>query len=69
MSAANFGDRLAEACAAKGGPVCVGLDPRFEDLPEAFRKGRGEDLESRAEALLRFTREVIGVGAPLVPVG
>jgi orotidine-5'-phosphate decarboxylase len=68
MSAANFADRLIDASRAKGGPVCVGLDPRWEDLPDAIRKGRGEDAEGRAAAILEFNRRVIDVVAPLVPV-
>lgn len=68
MTAAHFADRLMDACAARGGPVCVGLDPRWEDLPGRFREGRGEDLEGRAAAVLDFTRAVLDVVAPLVPV-
>ncbi len=68
MTAANFADRLLEACAAKGGPVCVGLDPKWEDLPERIRKGHGEDLEGRAAAILEFNRAVIDVVAPIAPV-
>lgn len=67
MSAANFADRLLEACAAKGGPVCVGLDPRWEDLPSRIRKAHGEDAEGRAAAYLEFHRAVLDVVAPLVP--
>jgi orotidine-5'-phosphate decarboxylase len=68
MKAANFADRMLEACAAKGGPVCVGLDPRWEDLPEGIRAAHGDDLEGRAAAVLEFGRAVIDVVAPLVPV-
>jgi len=68
MSDANFADRLIDACRAKGGPVCVGLDPRWEDIPESIRKGKGEDAEGRAAAILEFNRRVIDVVAPLVPV-
>jgi orotidine-5'-phosphate decarboxylase len=68
MKAANFADRLLEACAAKGGPVCVGLDPRWEDLPARFRKGKGDDAEGRAAAILEFNRALIAIVAPLVPV-
>ena len=68
MKAANFADRMLEACAAKGGPVCVGIDPRWEDLPARIRKGHGEDAEGRAAAVLEFNRAVIGIVAPLVPV-
>ena len=68
MSARNWSDRLLEACAAKGGPACVGLDPRWEDLPERIRKSHGQDAEGRAAAFLEFNRAVLDVVAPLVPV-
>ncbi|MBA4191051.1 MAG: orotidine-5'-phosphate decarboxylase [Planctomycetaceae bacterium] len=32
----TFSDRLAEAVRRKG-PLCVGIDPRWESLPKAFR--------------------------------
>jgi orotidine-5'-phosphate decarboxylase len=65
---AHFADRLRDACARKGGPVCVGLDPRWEDLPAAIRSAHGEDLAGRAAAVLAFTRAALDVVAPLVPV-
>ncbi len=68
MSTAHFADRMLEACAAKGGPVCVGLDPRWEDLPESIRGSRADDAEGRAAAVLEFNRAVLDVVAPLVPV-
>jgi len=33
----HFADRLAEAVKAKGNPICIGLDPRFESLPPSIR--------------------------------
>src|SRR4051794_9427706 len=39
----HFADRLAEAVRAKGNPVCVGLDPRWESLPLAIRQRHGGD--------------------------
>jgi orotidine-5'-phosphate decarboxylase len=68
LSAPHFTDRLLEACAAKGGPGCVGLDPRWEDLPEAIRRAHGDDLEGRAAAVLAFVRGAIGAVAGVVPV-
>ena len=68
MKSTHFADRLIESCAAKGGPGCVGLDPRWEDLPEKIRRAHGEDLEGRAAAVLAFNREAIRVVAPVVPV-
>ncbi len=37
----HFADRLLEAIEDKGSPVCVGLDPVWEKLPEEFREGTG----------------------------
>ncbi|MEM6505597.1 MAG: orotidine-5'-phosphate decarboxylase [Planctomycetota bacterium] len=34
----HFADRLLDACQIKGAPVCVGLDPVLEKLPERFDK-------------------------------
>jgi len=35
----HFADKLLDACAAKGAPVCVGVDPVYDRLPDAVRKG------------------------------
>jgi len=63
----SFADRLAEAVRRLGSPVVVGLDPRWEELPEALRSRRGNNYESKAAAYGIFCREVIDVVAPLVP--
>lgn len=34
----HFADRLLDACKTKGAPVCVGLDPVLERLPDVFGK-------------------------------
>ncbi|MEM6258850.1 MAG: orotidine-5'-phosphate decarboxylase [Planctomycetota bacterium] len=34
----HFADRLLDACQLKGAPVCVGLDPVLEKLPDRFDK-------------------------------
>ena len=47
-------------------PVVVGLDPRWEQLPEAFRAG-GDTLAARANAYATFCKGVIDVIAPLAP--
>ncbi len=42
----HFGDRLATAVSTKRSAVCVGLDPRWQSLPEAIRSGI--DVANRA---------------------
>ncbi|HEY4313622.1 MAG TPA: orotidine-5'-phosphate decarboxylase [Pirellulales bacterium] len=63
----GFGDRLAAAVTRVGNPVVVGLDPRWEELPDAIRSGRdADDNRARAEGYLSFCREIIDVVASRV---
>lgn len=55
----GFGDRLASAARAVGNPVMVGIDPRYEQLPEPLRTGFPPDREGRARAVGTFAREVV----------
>lgn len=42
----HFGDRLAQAVRTKRSAVCVGLDPRWQSLPQSIRSGI--DTDNRA---------------------
>jgi len=65
----HFADRLASACRFKGNSVCVGLDPRWECLPDEIRhRHGGETLQAVARAYEEFCSRIIDVAAPLVPV-
>ncbi len=65
----HFADRLAAAIRSRGNAVCVGLDPRWESLPEEIRRRHsGDSLESVAAAFEEFCSRVLDVVAPLVPV-
>jgi orotidine-5'-phosphate decarboxylase len=61
----HFADRLTTAIRARGNPLCVGLDPRWESLPVAIRQ---RHPENRAAAFEEFCSQVIDIVAPLVPV-
>jgi orotidine-5'-phosphate decarboxylase len=64
----HFADRLAAAVRAKGNPVCVGLDPRWDALPDEIRaRHGGGTLEAAAAAYEEFCGRVLDVAAPLVP--
>ena len=73
----HFTDELAAAVASRRAPVCVGLDPRWEQLPAALKQAPvgGSKLwvaehagfSQRATAYLAFCRGIIDVVAPLVP--
>jgi orotidine-5'-phosphate decarboxylase len=60
-----FFDRLAAAVRAKKTALCVGLDPRFESLPQSVRDLHGNDV---AGAYEDFCLRVLDVVAPLAPV-
>src|SRR5712671_707540 len=65
----HFADRLTAAIRARGNAVCVGLDPRWESLPQEIRSRHGDDtLDAVAAAFEEFCSRVMDVVAPLVPV-
>lgn len=64
----NFADVLLDACHQKGTPLCVGLDPRWDSLPVAFRSGSADSLLVRATAYQSFCRRVLELVAPCVAV-
>jgi orotidine-5'-phosphate decarboxylase len=63
----HFGDSLAEAVKQCGNPVLVGLDPRWESLPDSLRNSNDAGVKTRATAYEAFCKEVVDVVATLVP--
>jgi orotidine-5'-phosphate decarboxylase len=63
----HFTDRLAESVLRLCSPVVVGLDPRWDQLPESFRSHRTGSLPEKAAAYTQFCNGVSDVVAPLVP--
>lgn len=68
----SYATRLHEAVRRTGTPALVGIDPRFDWLPDdvreaASRRHRNNDLLQRAGAFEEFSRRLIDVVAPLVP--
>jgi orotidine-5'-phosphate decarboxylase len=64
----HFGDTLVEFIRRRGNPVCVGLDPRWEQLPSAFRNHSEASFTERSQAYETFCKEIIDAVADLVPV-
>ncbi|MBS3734683.1 MAG: orotidine-5'-phosphate decarboxylase [Phycisphaerae bacterium] len=64
----NFADRLLGAIDAAGAPVCVGLDPRAERLPDALRGGAGAlPLDAIRTFCLGVLDAVAGVAPAVKP--
>jgi orotidine-5'-phosphate decarboxylase len=59
----NFADRLLSAIAAKGSPVCVGIDPAVDRLPPAVRQAAAGPVQ----AVEAFCLGIIEAVAPVVP--
>src|SRR3982750_4550063 len=66
-----FADRLLDAIADKGAPICVGIDPMFEMLPDAIAGSaasrNANDPEVCIDAIFAFTTKLLQIIAPLVP--
>jgi orotidine-5'-phosphate decarboxylase len=63
----HFTDQLSLAVRRLGSPVVVGLDPRWEQLPAAFRSGGDASWDAQARAYATFCNGVVDVVAALVP--
>jgi orotidine-5'-phosphate decarboxylase len=64
----HFADRLAAAVKLAGNAVCVGLDPRWENLPEPLRSSGRTATGAIADAYVTFCHGVIDVVASVVPI-
>ncbi len=67
----HFADRLVQAIEAKSAPICVGIDPMFDMLPDAVAgeasERNGNDIEAAIDAIFDFTTTVLEIVAPHVP--
>src|SRR5689334_1366544 len=68
---AHFADRLLDAIAKKGSPICVGIDPIYDMLPDAVTGGATKrdpsDLDHCIDAIYSFTTRILQIAEPLVP--
>lgn len=68
----HFADRLNAAIQKKHSVVCVGLDPRLEQLPAFIKKKKivehKNTFYAAAEAILEFNKGIIDAVFDLVPV-
>jgi orotidine-5'-phosphate decarboxylase len=67
----HFADRLLDAIARKGSPICVGIDPIYDMFPDAIagepNKRDPHDLIRCVDAIHEFTTKILQIVAPLVP--
>lgn len=67
----HFADRLLDAIARKGSPICVGIDPIYELLPDAIAGPKAQrnanDARACVDAIFEFTTKVLQIIEPHVP--
>lgn len=68
----HFGDRLVKAVQEKGSCICVGLDPRLEQIPKhlidkALKEGDENPMIAASRAILEFNIGIIDAVCDLVP--
>lgn len=68
----HFADRLIEEIQKKGTSICVGLDPRLEQIPSFLRisvppKAATSHSQAIAECFLEFNKGIIDAVSDLVP--
>ena len=66
--AAPFADRVIAAVAAKGAPVCVGLDPILASFPSELKPKVSADLVAAVATVRSFCSGVLTAVADIVPV-
>ncbi len=63
----NAIDRLIEKIREKNNPTVMGLDPRYEMIPEVVRKKYTADLAGASKAILEFNKELIDNTYDIIP--
>src|SRR5213075_968067 len=67
-----FSDRLLAAIEQKKSPICVGIDPIFEMLPDSIagdsKTRDANDAQAAIDAIFSFTTALLRLIAPLVPI-
>ena len=68
----SFADRLHDAIADKGSPICVGIDPMYDALPAEitgpFDRRDANDAARVIDCYYKFVIEALNLVAPYVPI-
>ena len=63
----NAMDKLIEKIKQTDNPTVIGLDPRYDMIPECIRKKYHTDFEGACEAMLEFNKGLIDSVEDLIP--
>lgn len=63
----NTIDNLIEKIKEKNNPTVMGLDPRYDMIPEVVRNKYSNDLEGISKAILEYNKELINNTYDIIP--
>ena len=63
----NAIDKLIEKIKETNNPTVMGLDPRYEMIPEVVRNKYSKDLEGISKAILEYNKELINNTYDIIP--
>jgi len=63
----NAIDKLIDKIKEKDNPTVIGLDPRYDMIPEHIRNKYSQDLEGAGEAIIEFNKSLIDAVYDIVP--
>lgn len=63
----NAMDKLINRIKETNNPTVMGLDPRYDMIPESIRTKYSEDIEGACKAILEFNKELIDSVYDIVP--
>ena len=63
----NVVDRLIEKIKKMNNPTVIGLDPRYEMLPECVTKKYPQNLEGASKAIIEFNKNLIDATYDIIP--
>ena len=63
----NAIDNLIEKIKEKNNPTVIGLDPRYDIIPECIKEKYSKDLEGAGKAIVEFNKALIDAVCDIVP--
>ena len=63
----NMMDKLIDKIKETNNPTVIGLDPRYEMIPECIKSKCEENLEGVAKAILEFNKALIDAIYDIIP--
>ncbi len=63
----NAIDNLIEKIQEKNNPTVIGLDPRYDMIPNCIKSKYSKDLEGAGKAIIEFNKDLIDATHDIIP--